>query len=107
MPNGEHQTDEFPLIRCQGAMTGRGRHAEESHRVLALKKDGPKAVRRGIALDDEGLGEVRQGEDGSRGDRRLEAVKAAAASGNQEKPSLRRRAERGAAITPNSWTNLR
>ena len=75
MTNSEHQADEFPFICCQGMVTWCGRPAKESHRVLVLKKDGPEAERRGITLDDERPREVRQREDGSRGDRRLEGGK--------------------------------
>src|SRR6185312_15583282 len=72
MANSENQTDEFPFICCQGTVTSRGRPAKERHRMLVLEENGPEAVRRGVALDDERPCEVRQGEYWSRGDRRLE-----------------------------------
>jgi len=46
--------------------------AEESHQVLALEKDGAKPIGGGIALHDEGLLEVGEGQHGRCGDCLLE-----------------------------------
>jgi hypothetical protein len=50
------------------------RPAEESQRVLVLQENGAEPVRGGVALDDERLVEVREGEDGGGGDGLLESL---------------------------------
>jgi hypothetical protein len=70
-----YQADELTLICSEGAVTGGHGAAEEGDRVPVLNEHHPKPMRRGVTLDDEGLGEVRHGEDEARSDRGLERGK--------------------------------
>jgi hypothetical protein len=72
MSDGKDEDDELSLIGGQGLVAWRHWSAEERHRVLALEKDSPKPIGRGITLHDEGLGEVRQRKDQRCGDCCLE-----------------------------------
>ena len=53
-------------------MSRGSRTAEEGDGVLVLEENGPKAMRRSVALNDEWLREVGQGQYRCRGDGRLE-----------------------------------
>ena len=69
-----YQADEIPLIRGEGAVSGRHRTTEEGDRMTILNQHRPETVGCGITLDDEGLGEVRHRQDRRYGDRGLECV---------------------------------
>ena len=60
--NGQHQTNQLPLICCQGLMLRGSRAVEEGDGVLILKENGPKAMCRSVALHEERLLEVGQGQ---------------------------------------------
>jgi len=60
--NGQHQSNQLPLICRQGLMSRGSRAAEEGDGVLILKENGPKAMCRSVALHDERLLEVGQGQ---------------------------------------------
>ena len=63
MSDDVNEADELPLISGEGAMARCDGAAEERHRVAVLDEHRAEPMRRGIALDDECLGEVRHGED--------------------------------------------
>lgn len=67
-----HETDELALVHGEPCMSRRQRLAEERERPDALVQDGADAGARGVALDNECLGEVRQLEHGCRRQRCLE-----------------------------------
>jgi hypothetical protein len=104
MAHGQDKADELALVRCQGPVTRGDWPAEERQGVLSLYEDGAEPVCRGIALHDKWQTEVEQGEHRRRGDGGFERRERTSA--DQENPSLRSRAVRGAAIVPNSLTNL-
>jgi hypothetical protein len=60
--DGEDEAGEFPFKCHQRLMAWCYWVAEESHRVLALEENGAKPIDGGIALHDEGLLEVGEGE---------------------------------------------
>jgi len=97
---GVDEADQFPLVHRQGTVARRNRPTEERHGVLVLQEDGAKALGGGVALDDEGCAKSGRRSTGPVVTASLRASKAAAASSDQENPSLRKRAVRGAAIVP-------
>jgi hypothetical protein len=62
MADSEDETDQLPLISCQGTVTRGHRPAEESNRVCLLDEHRPEAISGRVTLHDEGLGEVWQGQ---------------------------------------------
>ena len=62
------QANELTLICCQGVMSRCDLPAEEGDGVSLLDEDSTKPVGRCVALDDEGLGEIRHSEHRCRGD---------------------------------------
>lgn len=70
--HGVDQTDELVLISSEGSVPMCDGSAKEGDRMPLLYEHGAKPMGGRIALDDEGLGEVRHGKDQSRGDRGLE-----------------------------------
>lgn len=94
------EADELPLISRELGVLRSHRPAEEGDQALALVKNSPKAQARGVAVHDEGLGEVRQLEDWRGRQGTLEAWKAAVAASPHWNASRLRRAVSGAAMTP-------
>ncbi|KAJ1256975.1 hypothetical protein BS78_K256500 [Paspalum vaginatum] len=66
------QADELALVRRKCSVSRCHGPAEEGDRMALLDEDCAEPVRRSVALDDEGLAEVRHGQHGRRGDRVLE-----------------------------------
>jgi len=60
MTHGLHETDEFALVGRQLGMLRGDRAAEESDRAVALMKHSTKPRAGSVAVDDEGLVEIRQ-----------------------------------------------
>ena len=71
MADGVDEADQPLFVGGKGTVTRRDGPAEVGDRVLLLDEHRPKAVGRGIAFDDEWLGEVWQRQDWGRRDHGL------------------------------------
>ena len=105
--DGQHQSNQLLLICRQGLMSRGSGATEEGDGVLVLEENGLEAVCRSVALNDEWLREVRQGQNRCRGNGRLEGDEGCARCLIPVNPSFFSRAVRGAAMAPKSLTNLR
>jgi hypothetical protein len=73
--NNVDQADELTLIYSEVAVAGGHNPTEEGDRMSVLNEHRPESMWWGITLDNERLGEVWHGEDGTSGDRGLKRVK--------------------------------
>ena len=100
MAYGVDEADELAFVRGESTMPRGDGPAEERDRVALLDEHGAEAMRRRVHSTMKGLVKSGMARIGADVTAALRAVKAAAASSPQEKPSFLRRAVNGAATAP-------
>ena len=88
MMDGVDEADQFPFVGGEGTVSRRDGPAEVGNQVFLLDEHCPETMGRCIALDDERLVEVRQGQNRSRGDRDFEGLECRGGVRGPAKPFL-------------------
>ena len=88
MTDGVDEADQFPFVGSEGTVSRRDGPAEVGDWVFLQDEHCPETVGRRIALDDERLVEVRQGQNRSRGDRDFEGLECRDGVGGPAEPFL-------------------